>query len=324
MNSYSSLETLTRCARKYYYRYIQNLEKKGDWSPAPYLGTAFHTMMEWHNKEASVYDLFNDKTNAIHESDLYEDEKIEQIQLWEQADDLYARYLDKYGDEEYKVISAEEEYYWGDMVSCTPDLVLKNGLGVVIRDYKTTQTIPLELDFGGVQSLTYLLAVSDSLANEKVVGFEYDFIRSKTPTEPRLKKDGSGVAYLNTIDTTFEMLRDFLTLPKHQHLLDEPDHRRRLVELKNDEERWFKRFMVWNTPELLEAVTDEIRTRLAVLQGNQLAQAWPRSFMSKGVSNCNSCSYNDLCQAEWFGFNTKLVLRGYQERASRHDEEEQE
>jgi len=165
------------------------------------------------------------------------------------------------------------------------------------------------------------IPISQALRDQ---GFEFDFIRSKVPTEPRLKKDGSGVAYLNTIDTTFEVLRDFLLLPKHAHLMDDGDHRRRLAELKEDDEKWFKRLVIWNTPELHQAVKEELRSRLHALVGNTDNGSWPRSFVSKGPGNCNSCGYNALCRAEWFGHNTTLVLQGYQERASRHDEEEKE
>jgi hypothetical protein len=322
-HSYSSFEVLTRCLKKYYYRYELDLEKVGDWSPAPYLGTAFHALQETRNKGGNAEERVDQEIVLIEGSDLYEEEKEEQVALWEAAWEMYERYHSHY-EEDYEVLTTEKQYYVemdGFTLSCTPDLVYRNAEGIWIRDYKTTQSIPLDMDFGSVQALAYLVAVTNTYGKDKVAGFEFDFVRSKAPTVPRMKKDGTGVAYLNTVDTTFEILRDVMTA---NGLLDDSEHRKRLAELKLESEKWFKRIIIWNTDEMRAAVTKELEDRIALLRGSQWAAAWPRSFVSKGMGNCDSCGYNALCRAEWFGHNTKLVLRGYQTRASRHDEEEQE
>lgn len=317
MTSFTGYSTFTRCARKYYYRYVENLEKIRDYHPAPYLGTAFHSLMEEHNHERSAWNLSVAEIDAIRNDDeLYEEERTERIELWERAFDMYERYLRSPISPDVKDILHVEE----EIGSSKPDFVYEDWDGFIwVVDYKTTQAMPIDLPFGNMQALMYLRDVGDLYGHDLVKGFRYHYIRSKEPAQPRLKKDGSGVAYLNTIDTTFEVLRDFLTAQAPQ-LLNDEDHKRRLAELR--EAGWFKEFVIWNTPDLRRTAEHELAAREVTISLCEQEDVWPRSFVPVGFGNCDSCTYTDLCRADWFGHDRRLVLQQYQQRAPRHTDEE--
>ena len=327
MTSYSGYQTMMRCLRAYKYRYVDNLQKKRDYNAAPYKGTAFHAMMEEHNHERSAWKrCVLEIDNVTTDGDLYEEEKEERVAIWEEAFDMYERYLRSSICPDVKeILSVEEEFMVtlpdGNVVTGTPDLVYEDWNGDIwIVDYKTTSSIPMDLPFGNMQALIYLLLVGSVWGHDQVKGFRYHYIRSKVPTEPRLKKDGSAVAYLNTLDTTFETLRDFLTTHA-PHLLNDDDHKRRLGELRQVDS-WFKEFIIWNTAELRQTTYQELVARNEVRKYAEETGTWPRSFVSVGFGSCDGCSYNAICKADWFGHDTRLVLQGYEARAPRQNEEE--
>lgn len=317
-HSYSDILTWQRCPKKYEYSVVRKLQRKKK-ARSLTLGTLFHRLLmaaaldEYQQElellmtEVGKYVLENDE-NAFALLDL--------------AEDMVMRYLDHYQDDEWELLHVEETFEAtvdGVALSFTPDLVIRDATGVWIVDHKTSSSLPQtsELPVGNFQSYLYSALMREVYPDFR--GFIFNYVRSKMPTQPRLTKTGElRVADLKRIDTTFEMLRDFL-MDEAPQLLNDPDHQQRLAELK-DNDRWFWRDHVFTPAEVADTIIEET---LQTVQLIEIVSAnngpYPRHFLPyASVQECDRCPFRELCVAELRGYNTDMVLDLYEERDTSH------
>src|SRR5690606_15664642 len=161
----------------------------------------------------------------------------------------------------------------------------------------------------------------------ETIEFQFDRLRKKVPTQPRLNKTKdreTGMFHvndLNRIDTTFEILRDFLS-EEAPHLLDEPKHRMRLAELR-DENRFYYRESIFPTAEHIANGLEDVAAlgdnREFMLQRGR----FPRSYLASGMRSCDTCEMKSLCQGELLGWDTEAIIeQEYEERDTSYKEYE--
>jgi CRISPR/Cas system-associated exonuclease Cas4 (RecB family) len=330
--SYSDINTYQRCPKKGYYRTVLNLEPKA-LNINLFNGINGHAMLRdfflglqagesnteaWARVLATAEELYQEAKGYM-----FEDELTDAYKEIDSMLQIVGRYVDKY-TEDWEVLHVEEQFITklesGKVISFTPDLVVKDRNGDVwIIDHKTTSRMPDGgLPFGDTQALMYYTGVKSLYPETK--GFIFNRIRKKIPTQPRLAKTGKvRVAYLETLDTTFEILRDFLQ-ENAPALLSDPAHQRRLAALRDQDERWFWTEQIYVTEATEQAILDDIEAVLISMDTSMDTGRWPRALQENhSYYSCSKCPFQRLCQGELVGWDTEQIIEeSYQQRGEKN------
>jgi CRISPR/Cas system-associated exonuclease Cas4 (RecB family) len=289
MTSYSQLNTYMRCPDKHHFKYTEELVNAKWWKPAMKKGTYYHELQEARHL-GLVSERFEKLTEEIGENgNLFDEEKDEQYDLLWEAHGMLLRWQEQYPyDEDY--LSIEEEFEF-DGFTGTPDAVIVTDDGVIIRDYKTTANIGRGIV--DLQPYYYMWLLERN--GYDVLGFEYDYIRSKNPAPITTNKNGT-ISRLNTVDTTAAKLMDWMLANDAMHV---PEYRIRYIELLEDHEKWFRRDYIEKPRDLKPIVSQIYR-----LRGKM--KAYPRGKHLMGYGDaCNGCPYTDICLDEINGREPK-------------------
>lgn len=318
--SFSDLLCYQRCPKQFEYSRVRQLQKIKR-SVALSKGTIVHRLLMAYylgGEEA----MWNEYSEIGWEAEgwLLEDGS-DPTELVVAASDLVDRYLTYYQDD-WEILYVEETFEVevdGELISFTPDLIVREReTGAVwVVDHKTAATIPTEPSIGNLQSVLYYGLLKPFIPG--LVGFMFNFLRKKEPTQPRLTKTGDKrVADLNRIDTTYEILRDYLA-EEAPDLLDDPAHKQRLAELR-ETNRFFGRQYLYIPDAMVQSTLEDVGLTIEQIQ----AAKYPRHFMSSGMTSCDRCEFSALCVAELRGYDTKEVLMMYEDRDMSHKDYDHE
>lgn len=321
--SYSMSDLLRhqRCPKAFEYSVVRNLQKKRrnlNYTKGIYV----HELLMAYYREGYDalmlrYHELADETFAI----TLDDDIIQPDDLLEESAELVERYLNQY-DDDWEVLHCEETFEIeinGEVLTFTPDLVIRDDRGVWCVDHKTTSRKPGgSVGVGDFQALLYSSMMMEIYPDFR--GFIFNRLRKKVPTEPRLTKTGDKrVANVGRIDTTYEILRDFI-MENAPELMDDDTHRRRLAELR-DEDSFFYREYVFTTDEMAEEMVLDVAMQIETIKFQTEKGRFPRIFLPyAGAQECDHCPFKDLCVAELRDYNTEHVLDFYEERDMSHRE----
>lgn len=313
--SYTDLQVFGRCPRKYYYRTKVRIQPK---RKAAYfrMGSTVHKMFELIELGEGLPRIVAEMEGEVHaDTTLFAEEIEGRLEIIRDAARIVEGYYEYY-ENDWEILHVEETFLImldsGAVISFTPDLVVRDRNGFVwIVDRKTTNSTPTDgLPFADLQALLYYAGVKALYPDLR--GFIFDRLRKKVPTQPRLTKTGEKrVADLNRIDTTYEILRNFLET-EAPDLLDNLDHRRRLAELA-DHNRFYFRETVIVTDEQVQNMLLDVDAQLLLVRTAERSDAYPRVLQSVGMSSCDKCEFVQICQAELLGWDTERVLDEFYE-----------
>jgi hypothetical protein len=280
MASYSEIMTWQRCERKYYYAFVVGLEPI-ETPVAPAFGTQMHQVLAGE-------DVGDERT-----------------------DELMRRYEKHWGTTELpgKVLHREESFKL-DGIGFTPDAIIEDENGDVwVWDYKTTDSIPSEeIGIMDYQHLMYIKGVR-ALYGPRVRGFVFDWMRSKPPTQPKLRKDGL-IADINRVDTDWETLVEFAKVNK---IPPYPELTMKLASLATQRAKWFRRDYIAIPEGAAETAWHEawiVQSRIESAERDPQV-GFTRSYQARGPYSCSSCAYQDVCQAELMGWDTAAIIGAY-------------
>lgn len=317
MLSYSDIITHQRCPKQFEYSVERNLQKKRRDVNMTKGSYVHELLMAYYQEGTTFQERYEEMAQEVLTVTL-DDEVIEADDLLEEALDLVLRYVEKYNDD-WEVLHVEETFEVeidGTPISFTPDLVIRDGRGVWIVDHKTTSRMPDgNIGVGDYQAFLYSSAMMEIYPDFR--GFIFNRLRKKVPTQPRLTKTGkTRVANVGRIDTTYEMLRDFIQ-EEAPELMDDETHRRRLAELR-DEDRFFFREYVFTPEEVAQELLEDTKRVLVDIEHHRRSR-FPRIFLPyAGAQECTNCEFSELCVAELRGYNVEHVLDFYEERDRSH------
>jgi hypothetical protein len=273
--------------------------------------------MSAHHAEED-WQTVHDELVAEH---VFEDAFGELVDLPVQAFGLMQSYVTQYPEDHarWKVLHNEESFQVklrdGEKFGFTPDLVVQESEGGIwIVDHKSTIALPEPWDnMDDLQHLAYLYGMRE-LYGDQVKGFIFNWLRTKPPTIPKLRKDGK-VRDVNRVDTTYNILLDFAVKNDVPHY---PELTNRLAELSGNR-RWFRRdYLI--VPEIaVETAERELQEWFLWIKDAEATGVWPRVVLPKsaGVASCSSCEFQPICRAELMGIDTKgILLSEYRERKS--------
>lgn len=336
--SYSAINTYQRCPQQYVYKFIDKIQRAQK-SVALFNGINAHEMMKvfflmlqmGHDKEYAWNMVLEHVEVLTQEASevMFDDELASAVDEIKMILLVVKNYIDQYS-EDWEILHVEEEFIimldTGQVVTFTPDLVVRDRNGSVwIVDHKTTSGgVEGGVPFGDMQALLYYAGVK-SLYPE-TAGFLFSRMRKKLPTQPRLTKTGkTRVADLARIDTTYEILRDFLqeTAPG---LLNDETHMRRLAELRDQGNRFFWHEQVYVNDATVESILMDVGFVIEQIELSKSRGVWPRHlFESRGYKDCRKCEFEPICQASLLGWDTQdLILDEYEPRDPKNPYQEED
>jgi hypothetical protein len=316
--SYSDLQSFGRCPKQYHYRAILRIQPKRK-SAALREGAAIHLVMQRVALGENLDDVIFQMANEVNANPtLFADEAEEQTEMLKRVGRIVDGYYE-YWDDDWTVLHVEEQFtirlenIMRD-ITFTPDLVVKDRYdNVWILDHKSTNSLPdAGVPFADLQALLYFAGVKAVYPECK--GFYFDYLRKKEPTQPRLNKthneESKAFGYyfvnnLKSIDTTYEVLRDFL-FELHPALLEEPSHKARLAELY-DNNRFYYRDQLVVTDVQVRNVLGDVVKQVNLIQAADETDSYPRVFQRDGVLSCERCNYYRICQAELLGWDVDRI-----------------
>ncbi len=340
--SYSAINTYQRCPKQYEFKFGYKIQRKKK-NLALFNGINAHEMMKefflaLQNNAADGMNLQQRKDEAWACVEEWADDQSETGYLFEDElasaerelgviKQVVRNYIDQYA-EEWEILHVEEEFILmldtGDVITFTPDLVVRDRNGAVwIVDHKTTSgTVEEGLPFGDQQALLYFAGVQ--ALYPETAGFIFSRMRKKLPTQPRLAKTGkTRVADVARIDTTYEILRDFLQ-DKAPGLLSDPVHQRRLAQLRDAGNRFFWTEQVYVNETAVQSVINDAAFVLNQIKQSDTLDHYPRHLLeSRGYRDCRKCEFRPLCQAQLLGWSTtELLFEEYEPRDPKNPYEE--
>ncbi len=323
--SYSELQTYQRCPKKY--EYSLSIQRKAVAVPLA-LGIMVHRLLQefyqagWPGMEDEIETL---RENFAENPYVIDDDLLTFEDLLTDAEFLVTAYFPHYNEDEgWEVLHIEEQFsieLGEHTLTFTPDLIVRDQSGQVwVVDHKTTAVLPDPgTPFGELQAMIYVSAVKKMYP--ETAGFLFNYLRKKRPRVPRITKTAPyRVADLARIDTTYEVLRDWIR-EFHPELETEPAHARRLAELRGNN-KFFLREYVMTTPVLEAQVLNEARTWLAQMARDRNPL---RVFGGKlyGIMACVKCPYQAICNADLLGWDREaVILQQYEPRDLSHKEYE--
>ncbi len=315
--SYSDIDTYMRCAKKYWFRVVNRLQRK-ERSTVLTLGDAIHQMLrdfflalrDGEADPTEVLDRTWHELIEVAQSYSFEDELVTAEALLDEARRIVMYYVSKVDFSSWEILHVEEEFEvtldTDAVISFTPDLVVRDPSGAVwVVDHKSTSRMPSDgVPFGDLQVMLYLVGVSARYP--ETTGFIYIRLRKKEPSTPRLTKTGDKrVANLARIDTTYEVLLTFLQ-DEAPDLLNQTDHRARLAELRDDEGRWFWSEQIYTNEHAMSTILDEVASTIKTMGKDE---TFARHLVEdNGWNSCSRCPFARVCQADLLGWNTEQVL----------------
>jgi hypothetical protein len=276
----------------------------------------------------------------VQDRELFEEDAAKEMDLIEDSFRIVEAYLMRSKDTimSWTILHVEEEFLYqqdnGEIVTFTPDLIIRDKNGFVwIIDHKSTSKLPsYDAPFADLQTLLYFAGVREMYPELR--GFVFNYLRKKVPTVPRLNKTHNkesklfGEYFVNDIkhiDTTYELLRDFL-LVMAPNLLGEVTHQQRLADLRDNNRFFWTEEIVVNDAQVEETLS-QVGQTLAQMEWSRTTGMYPKTILNDlaGVQSCSKCEFNRICHTQLLGWNVELVLEEeYEPRDPKNQYEEVE
>lgn len=318
----STLKCWRRCKRQYFYKYVQNLQKRRKVGPA-IRGTIVHNMLENDANGADAWAPLHEKKEEVAKEKLFPEEKQAYAEIFDEIERLMTAYLKWYRKDPLKPIKNPKtgllaEHKFEAML--TPSIVLAGKIDRVskdrngdtwLQDHKTHKRLPSEgSKYSDIQSALYCW-VMPQIGFKKPTGVCWDYIRWKAPAIPQLLK--SGEMSRRDADTTWDVYRQTL-ISNNLNPADYADMEEKLAGKEHD---FFQRSYLPVNAVILDTLLDEARTTAREIKrkgGVDTTRTTDR--------HCDWCDYYNLCQAELRGHDADFIRKhDYEEK--KHEEEHQ-
>lgn len=317
--THSMIKTFKQCPRQTLYKQVERLKPRLLSKPLK-RGTWMHSLLEEHHAGRdwrSMHSILSAKYNEMfdEEKDAYGDLPTECLLLMES-------YLWHYKDDPWIVheteFTVEAEFPDGTLYRGKVDALIENKFGLWIVDHKTHKVLPDHtfriLD---AQSALYIWAARKM--GIPVEGFQWNYLRTKAPSTPKLIKSGARLS--KVLGET-----DYLTYTKAiKRLKTEQGYRitqadvemsrrlraQRYVPGEPQTSDFFRRDVLEKDDDMLRRVASEAyHTARRMAKYNFEQRDAVERNSSK--SNCEyMCSYTDLCTVELMGGNVGALRKNY-------------
>jgi hypothetical protein len=322
--SHSRFKVWRRCHKQHDYKYNQRLQRKRRGVPM-LRGTIFGEMLDARAialnggkmKPMDVLEKYRRKYRV-----LFAEEREKYGDVVGDIKRIYEGYERKYADDPWEYLKTEHLL----TIDLAKDIRYIGYIDKVVRDqqkqrwladHKAYRSIPNDDDrFSDLQNVFYIWAWGEQHPNDPVLGFVWDYIRTKAPAIPELLKKGELTRRAN-IDTDYHTYMDAIRVND----LNPKDYKEILEGLKKENSRFFKRvYLPSPSREMIDnAVKDakdtaiEIKNLGQILKDRNMTRDCPRQ-----------CDYYNLCQSEYRGIDSDFIRKTEFEIRDPHEEKHEE
>lgn len=304
--SQSKVNTWLRCHLASYYKYVKKLAKKKKARPLVF-GTIVHEMVEANANSDNPFDKLKeiDKQQGA----MFASEREEYGNLIEDVTNIMTDYFDFWPEKSMRFIrhnkkAAEHvfEVDIGDDIVATGKLdaigVTPNKLRWLV-EHKSGRNLPNEDHrWRNLQSNLYI-KIMEIIGLKPVDGTCWDYIRSKPPTKPQLKKDGTlSTRKLDTLPSAVKV-----AFKEHGISLNNPAAKAILEEAIANRRNYFQRIFTPAKPRIMEKVFKEFFEAARDMRDN----LGKKTFRHFG-RHCEWCEYEGLCRAELTGGDVDFLI----------------
>lgn len=299
----SEVTEFLRCAKRYDYRWVQELEPKQA-NEKLTIGSAIHKFLEVWYATGSQLGAFTALEAYMQEQSASMDEVTysEAVTLIAEVCD---HYIAHYGKENWKVIAAEMPfrihlegsiYYTG-----TIDMLVQDQDGKYwIVDHKTTNSLDIfdknsDMDR---QISRYWYAI-ERYMDINIQGFIYNIILKDYPQPPKVLKSGA-LSKDKAQKTTYQLYQQAIV----DNNLKEEDYADFLQLLQDQPKEFFRRINVERNISEMRASISELTDVIFDIRDKHKNRRWYRNI----TKDCHwDCPYRTLCVAEMDGSNADHI-----------------
>lgn len=304
--STTSFNEFSTCPKKYSYHQIDHLvPHPRNLKPVIRKGLWVHAALETYHK-GEQWPLILGKMEAWAESHGVPEEQTSEMRV--EVDLIvqgYIRHWEKYGMP-FKTISAEKKLYWktktGDEIRATLDLITEDRDGIWVWEHKSTGDIP-PASWRAIDPQTMIQLLVARANGVDVTGVVFNYLLTKAPSRPRIKKDGEFYAGSEKGLTTSLVWEEIAA-----------EHRVKALELGWQESRiqayqmewekkivsdasFYQRFQVFRPWANARQTGMDLQTVLAEIHRAEETKYYRRNLHP---TSCRRfCSYSDLCALEY-------------------------
>lgn len=313
--SMTKLSRVSRCFRKAYYAYVENLSKA-----VPHIAPA--TGILGHECLANLYSgkPWTDPIQKLQVdlSKVFEEERQAYAELPGEMFRLMRGYVLAYqhADKAWKVQAVEKEFVVktpaGHELEGRIDLIVEDNLGRWVVDHKFVSQVPQD-SIRLIDSQTALYYFADVQAGNCPVGVVFNYIRTKAPTVPKILKNGTiSKAKIDTdVATYVKAIKDAgLKVEDYADVISTLSNR-----------AFYARYPVPRPDSLVAQTLSDFDTWMTVMESlPPKREAWPRSL----CRNCTwDCEFWVLCQAELIGMDVTPLIDQYFVKGEHTDGDEE-
>lgn len=296
----SQVKLWKKCRQAYWYKEVQGITKRLKALPLR-RGSVLHRLLEAHYKKEPwepLIDAFEENFHKmfVEEQELYGDLPGECRRIME-------GYLRQYKGVREKAFAVELEFGEDKPVQLQGDVYLAGRIDLILRDdkgtwlveHKSHGEIPDESTrFLNLQTVIYLTAAER--LGYHLDGVLWNYLRTKTPTVPRLLKDGT-ISRAKNIDTDYET---YLQAIKEAGQ-DPADYQEELERVS--ENVFYARKYLPRSDRLAKSLLRDV-----VITAHEMNKLKYYPHRNLGF-HCRSCEYRELCEAELLGLDVEFIRK---------------
>lgn len=327
VTTHSMLKAYLACPKAGQYKYYERLKLRSVTRREQPLrrGTWVHELLQAHYEGKDWREVHAD--NVAKFNRLMDEEKEELGDLPAECSRLMRSYLWHYGADKtdpmhgWKILGVEQtfEAVWpdsedgNDIYRCRVDLLVEDAYGLLIVDHKTHKTLPSHtFRVNDAASPLYVWAARES--GYDVRGFQWNYIRTKAPTAPKLVYVGTARERLSeaAIDTDWPTYARAIKTLGLDHTAE--PIRTKLRYLRS--QRWkdghpqtstfFRRDILEKDDDMIARVVGTaMKTRDRMHDDYDDTETVERNM----GRHCDWCTFGGLCSTEMFGGNGDHIRR---------------
>ncbi len=299
--SYTEMKRWRFCRQSHFYSYVEKIVPKVKTKPLK-LGNIIHKLIETWAKKGNYEGILAEVRKEYNK--MFDEEKEYYGDLPSIVEQIFNGYRAKYGEKErqsYKLIEqimGPVELTSQTQLKFKVDRIFKMPLGTAIVETKTSKRIPEEdKRIWDIQTLLYAWGLKEF--GYQIDAVLWDYIRTKTPTIPRVLKHGS-LSQAQDMDTNYDTY--------YQAILDNlgkshvKDYKEILTHLKSRPDQFYKRVVQTISKDMMQSVVRDARiTSIEILRMSHLPVKTISGF------TCPMCFYSSLCYAKMRNLDIEFI-----------------
>lgn len=299
--SYSEMKRWRFCRQSHYYNYVERIAPKVKPKPLK-LGNIIHKLVETWAKNGDCERIIKEVKKEYNK--MFDEEKEYYGDLPGIVEQIFHGYQAKYGEKERKGYDLVERMMGPiKLTSQTQfkfkvDRIFRIPMGLSIVETKTSKRIPEEdKRIWDIQTLLYAWGLQES--GYDISAVVWDYIRTKTPTIPRVLKNGE-LSQAKDIDTNYDTY--------HQAIIDNlgkshvKDYKEILTSLQYRPDQFYKRIVQAISKSMIKSIVKDARiTSLEILNMSRLPVKTISAF------TCPMCFYSSLCYADMRNLDSDFI-----------------